>query len=253
MKFLVLLLLLASCSSTNSNIPKSSKLQNEYLEQFRKLETQLTAQVPVCLKHTKDVLVKPVLEKQLSKDKYQFQFINPQVKRAALLAYDPHNFDWHVKGLLKNLYLSYPYDEGISQLHYENANTPATCSNDFDHLNFITALINVWEKEPSNSTLYQNVIKKYFSYVQNSDTPLIALLTLDHVVQNLYDKGLIKIKDPKAYKEASQKMELLYTQSGKQILSNLKEKNFKQVYKLDKQLFEGQQKFKKLIYEQISF
>lgn len=253
MRFLFILMFIASCSSNPVNEPKNSALKNEYLSQFQYLAEKMKPQTERCLIHSKNTFKNSIVEKLIDDKKYKFQFENNKAKLKALQTYDPNNFDWHEKAEIKNLYLKFPFDESISHAHFEKSNDLNDCANDFDHLNFLTTVVESWEQDKANKKLHQSVLQKYFDYMAKNETPLIAVLTLDHIVQLLHEKEIIVLKDPEAYKKASNDMSNKYTHVGKAVLLGLQDKNYEDIYNLDKELLDSQRKFKKLIFDQISF
>ena len=252
MKFLSIFLLITSCSSMPELGLDSSKVTEEYLASYQKLTYQLKPESQQCIQYTRKNIVKPVVEKELKEKKYEFRFKNKKTKLTALKSYNPKNFDWSTKAKLKFLYLEYPYQEKISKLHFENVSNFPDCANDFDNLNFLSAVINEMDKSDSNSNLYKQVLQKYFNYIRDNESPLIAVLTLDHVIQMLYEKGFIELKDADVYAKASNQMSNTYTEVGKSILLGFKDQDYKKLYELDKKLLEEQKKFKALIFEQVS-
>ena len=252
MKLLSILILLSSCSGISQTGSTNGSTVQVYQDRYQHLAKELNKESQKCIAYTKKMVREPIVEKKLDNNKFEFQFKNQKVKKKALKNYDPANFDWVQKAKLKTLYLDFPYDEKISKMHFEKATHLNDCANDFDNLNFISAVINELEKNKKGPSLYRQTLQRYFNYIKNNDAPLIAILTLDHIIQTLYEKQLIKIADPKAYMEGSNLMNSTYTKVGKSVLLGFKNDDYQKLYELDKELINQQKNFKRLIFQQIS-
>lgn len=252
MKYILILIFVASCAGTGSKTTMApNAVKADYLQRFNDLNSKLQTQRKICLDESKTVLVKPIIERNIDEKQVQFQFINEKVKKQAFKRYDPTKFDWALKAKIKNLYLDYPYDEAISQKHFEVSNSLNDCANDFDHLNFLKALMNDWEKNRQSSSEYKTILRKYFTYIKENQVPPLTTLILDHVVQSLNEKELIRLPNPEKYQEESRKIELLYTSVGRSILLDFKDKNYDDIYDSDKKLVSELNDFKDFIFQQI--
>lgn len=257
MKYLPLLLLLFSCSTkkqNHSNKSLNTKAEKQYSAQFQVLQNKLAQKSQSCKTYVDQNLIEPVTEDTNKKNPIGYKFKTSKDINKYLRSYNPHKLDWHEKANLKNLYLNYDFNSLISQKHFEISNNLKDCSSEFYNMNFLKAALYTYKTTKSKKTkaLVKTALKKYGLYIKNKEIPLISVLITNHLIEQAYTLGVIKIKDLESFKKSSEQMKKDYIKAGKEILKNFRNKNYKDIYAVDKKLRLAKSKFKNTLIQAIS-
>lgn len=248
MKYLILILFFISCSAQKVK-DSTLSLQNlphkyKYLKEFYQLRDLLKIETKRCKEYSNQYISNVV---EANKN---LNILN------VLKNYDPHNFDWHTSSKIKTLYLDYPYDEAISQEHFEITNNLKDCGIEFDNLNFLNNAVSLYVSKNADSTLKKQVIitlKRYLKYIDTEEVSLLNVLITNSILIKLEENKIIEFNDKDEYLKRVKFLEFEYIQTGKNVLNFFRDKNFQEIYNLDQKLRSYKKDFKSYMFKSYHF
>lgn len=242
MKQLFLVLLFFSCAHRqNSNQLKEAN-KYSYLQEFYKIRDILKKESKSCKHYMQNQFSTIFLKTKTGKS----------IKNLSDAAniYTPSIYDWNTKTKINELFLSYKYSYDIVNEHLEISNNIKDCMNEFDNMQFIKETIKSYK---SNKIAAKKIFNKYFSYIKKSDVSPLNTLIAASLINEMQKHKIISLKDSTKFKKYNRKLEELFSKMGKKSLSYFRNKNYKEVYKLARNLKIEKDKFKLFILDSFIF
>jgi hypothetical protein len=249
MKILLTIIFSFACTHQSSlkvhqNTSKKQSNKFDYLQEFYKIKDELKIKSSSCQKYSDKTLNSLY---QNFNNEYGFALLNPA---EASSKYNPVHFDWDLKNKLHELYLSYQFSSDIVAEHFEISHNILDCQNEFDHYNFLKAVMGSYNLDKKNG---MNILKAYFNYMFKNSTSPLSTMIMAQVTDDLYKNNIIKLNDYSKFKQEKEKLESLFTLTGQETLKYFREKNYQKIYDLATNLQSQKQSFVSYLNETLTF